>query len=252
MEIEGAGGDAEYKKLEAVVNMFAGYNDNLAKEGELKDAIRKVTKEIDGKCREMKTILGQIHSGRTDVAAVCARARAFVPGLKANFAELKEVAQKNKHYYQYREFWKNAQSTIVFLVGLVQFLEDGRLISLREVEEMLDLPGEVEAEGAQSSFAIDIPDFLYGLAMIPNELSRLCVNRATAGDYEMVSRIGNFVNELYAGFQLLNLKNDFLRKKYDSIKYDLKKIEEVTYDLSIRGLIKSPGAVSAPASSMAE
>ncbi len=210
MEIEGAGGDAEYKKLEAVVNMFAGYNDNLAKEGELKDAIRKVTKEIDGKCREMKTILGQIHSGRTDgtpillgthqllsqgcinamrclfvhllhlllqslggggtpVAAVCARARAFVPGLKANFAELKEVAQKNKHYYQYatlrcappcalcatsnsqrlalrdglplpryREFWKNAQSTIVFLVGLVQFLEDGRLVSLREVEEMLD------------------------------------------------------------------------------------------------------------------
>jgi hypothetical protein len=43
--------------------------------------------------------------------------------------------------------------------------------------------------------------------------SRLCVNRATAGDYEMVSKIGNFVNELYAGFQLLNLKNDFLRKK---------------------------------------
>jgi hypothetical protein len=37
----------------------------------------------------------------TTVAAVCARARAFVPGLKANFAELKEVAQKNKHYYQY-------------------------------------------------------------------------------------------------------------------------------------------------------
>ena len=32
------------------------------------------------------------------------------------------------------------------------------------------VPGEVEAEGAQSSFAIDIPDFLYGLAMIPNEL----------------------------------------------------------------------------------
>jgi hypothetical protein len=64
MEIEGA--DAEYKKLEAVVNMFTGYNDALAKEGELKDAIRKVTKEIDAKCREMKTILGQIHSGRTD------------------------------------------------------------------------------------------------------------------------------------------------------------------------------------------
>jgi len=56
-----------------------------------------------------------------------------------------------------------------------------------------------------------------------------------------VGRILQFVNELYAGFQLLNLKNDFLRKKYDSIKYDLKKIEEVVYDLSIRGHLKVEG-----------
>lgn len=36
----------------------------------------------------------------------------------------------------------------------------------------------------------------------------------------------------------LNLKNDNLRKKFDGIKYDLKKVEEVVYDLSIRGLNK--------------
>ena len=45
-----------------------------------------------------------------------------------------------------------------------------------------------------------------------------------------------FVAELDAGFRLLNLKNDSLRKKFDGLKYDLKKIEEVVYDLSIRGL----------------
>jgi Translin family len=39
---------------------------------------------------------------------------------------------------------------------------------------------------------------------------------------------------------MLNLKNDTLRKKFDSIKYDLKKVEEVVYDLSIRGLNKPP------------
>ena len=38
--------------------------------------------------------------------------------------------------------------------------------------------------------------------------------------------------------RLLNLKNDTLRKKFDGIKYDLKKVEEVVYDLSIRGLNK--------------
>ena len=30
------------------------------------------------------------------------------------------------------------------------------------------------------------------------------------------------------------------RKRFDSIKYDLKKVEEVVYDLSIRGLGKQP------------
>ena len=38
---------------------------------------------------------------------------------------------------------------------------------------------------------------------------------------------------------MLNLKNDTLRKKFDGIKYDLKKVEEVVYDLSIRGLNKT-------------
>jgi len=47
---------------------------------------------------------------------------------------------------------------------------------------------------------------------------------------------------------MLNLKNDNLRKKFDSIKYDLKKVEEVVYDLSIRGLTR-PAAAAVPAAS---
>ena len=37
---------------------------------------------------------------------------------------------------------------------------------------------------------------------------------------------------------MLNLKNDFLRKRYDALKYDVKKIEEVVYDVTLRGLQK--------------
>lgn len=70
--------------------------------------------------------------------------------------------------------------------------------------------------------------------------SRLAVNSVTAGDYNRPIRISNFINELDSGFRLLNLKNDPLRKRYDGLKYDVKKIEEVVYDLSIRGLAKEP------------
>lgn len=66
----------------------------------------------------------------------------------------------------------------------------------------------------------------------------------TAGDYTRPIRISNFINELDSGFRLLNLKNDPLRKRYDGLKYDVKKIEEVVYDLSIRGLAKGAESVS--------
>ena len=66
--------------------------------------------------------------------------------------------------------------------------------------------------------------------------SRLGVNSVTAGDYSRPLRIAKFVAEMDSGFRLLNLKNDSLRKRFDALKYDLKKVEEVVYDLTIRGL----------------
>jgi len=44
------------------------------------------------------------------------------------------------------------------------------------------------------------------------------VNAVTAGDYTRPVLIGKFLKELYSGFQLLNLKNDSLRKRFDGIK----------------------------------
>lgn len=49
----------------------------------------------------------------------------------------------------------------------------------------------------------------------------------TAGDYSRPLHISTFINELDSGFRLLNLKNDSLRKRYDGLKYDVKKVEEV-------------------------
>ena len=62
------------------------------------------------------------------------------------------------------------------------------------------------------------------------------MNSVRTADYARPFRIAMFVAEPDAGFRLLNLKNDYLGKKFDGLKYDLKKIEEVVYDLTIRGL----------------
>ena len=46
----------------------------------------------------------------------------------------------------------------------------------------------------------------------------------TAGDYARPFRIARFIGELDSGFRLLNLKNDALRKRFDALKYDMKKV----------------------------
>lgn len=65
----------------------------------------------------------------------------------------------------------------------------------------------------------------------------MATNSVTLGDFARPLQISKFVNELHGGFQILNLKNDSLRRRSDGIKYQVKKIEEVVYDLSLRGLV---------------
>lgn len=59
----------------------------------------------------------------------------------------------------------------------------------------------------------------------------------TLGDYARAPQISAFIKAVHAGFQILNLKNDALRKRSDGIKYRVKDVEDVVYDLSLRGLV---------------
>ena len=45
------------------------------------------------------------------------------------------------------------------------------------------------------------------------------------------------MKDLHSAFQLLNLKNDTLRRRSDGIKYNVKKIEDVVYDLRLRNFV---------------
>ena len=60
-----------------------------------------------------------------------------------------------------------------------------------------------------------------GVRDTDSDQSRLAVNSVTLGDYNRPVQIGKFIKDLFAGFQLLNLKNDILRKRSDGIKYSV-------------------------------
>lgn len=83
---------------------------------------------------------------------------------------------------------------------------------------------------------------MQSLISLIEELARLAVNSVTLGDYQRPLEISRFVKDIHAGFQILNLKNDSLRRRSDSIKYNVKKIEDVVYDLSLRNLVSKEKA----------
>lgn len=91
------------------------------------------------------------------------------------------------------------------------------------------------------AFHVSLEEYLTSLTQLTDELSRLATNAVTLQDFDLALQIHSFLKDLFAGFLLLNLKNDPLRKRVDGVKYAVKKTEEIVYDLTVRKLVASPG-----------
>lgn len=122
---------------------------------------------------------------------------------------------------------------MVFLVVFVVYLEIEILVIWEVVIEIFGI--ELDWE---KGFYLDVEDYFLGVLIFVSELLRLFVNSVIVGDYFWFFYIFIFINELDFGFCFFNLKNDFLRKCYDGLKYDVKKVEEVVYDFFIWGFNK--------------
>lgn len=175
----------------------------------------------------------------------CAEARKSFEKCKALYKKLAETVPLGQ-YYKFFDQWNWTTQRLISLIALVIYLEAGFLVKRDTCAEILGLKSQ-HSEG----FHLDLETYLMGVLQMTSELSRFATNSVTLGDYSRVLSLQRFVADINSGFRLLNLKNDALRKRFDSLKYDVKKIEEIVYDLSIRGLLKpAEGTGDAAAVSM--
>ncbi|XP_070586320.1 translin [Erythrolamprus reginae] len=219
----------------SVSEMFIALQGVLTADQDIREEIRKVVQALEQTARENLTVLQGVHqgSGFQDIPKKCQKAREHFNTVKMHLATLKTKFPADQ-YYRFHEHWRFVLQRLVFLAAFVVYLETETLVTREAVTEILGIEADRE-----KGFHLDIEDYLSGVLTLASELSRLAVNSVTSGDYSRPLRISVFINELDSGFRLLNLKNDSLRKRYDGLKYDVKKIEEVVYDLSIRGLSKT-------------
>jgi len=81
---------------------------------------------------------------------------------------------------------------------------------------------------------VDTEGYLLGLCDLTGELGRKAVAEVIKKNFKEVEKIKQVVEEIYGEFLKFDLRNGELRKKSDSIKWNLNRLEEVEYALSMR------------------
>lgn len=87
----------------------------------------------------------------------------------------------------------------------------------------------------RASLNVSAEDYLAGLCDLTGELVRKAIYDVIHKKFDEAERIKELVHDIYGEFLKLHLRNGELRKKSDSIKWNLKKLEEVMYDISMKG-----------------
>jgi len=77
-----------------------------------------------------------------------------------------------------------------------------------------------------------IEEYLGGLLDFTGELNRYAVLQATKRNSEEVERCADIVDKLSELFLKFDFRNSNLRRKHDVLKYTLKKVESLRYELS--------------------
>ncbi len=82
---------------------------------------------------------------------------------------------------------------------------------------------------------VDNESYLMGICDLTGELVRKAVNEVIKKNFKQATKIKDLVEEIYGEFLKFNLRNSELRKKSDQIKWSLKKLEDVVFELRTKG-----------------
>ncbi|GAB7350360.1 hypothetical protein MBLNU459_g0989t1 [Dothideomycetes sp. NU459] len=224
--------------------IFESLQQKIDEDTSIRDAIREIVQTLEKQDRSTQATLSRAHSTPTaELSSVVSSAQDSIKTEIETISKLSDAASKYP-YYKYNGMWTRHVQDVSFSIILCGYLggfsetgagsRDGRLLTIEEVGQIMNVPVNLKDRDA---FHLTVEEYLQSLISLIDELARLARNSVTQGDYARPVAIAKFIKHLHAGFQILNLKNDSLRKRSDGIKYRVKEVEDVVYDLSLRGLV---------------
>ncbi len=116
---------------------------------------------------------------------------------------------------QFIQTYKVAMQEYVEAIIFYEFIKHGKVPSQRELY-------------------VSAPDYLSGLCDLTGELMRKANYLAINGKVSEAIRVKELVDKIYEQFLLLDIRDNDLRKKFDSVKYNLQKLEDLVLHMEKR------------------
>lgn len=85
--------------------------------------------------------------------------------------------------------------------------------------------------------SLDYECYLLGLCDLSGELVRMALNMGIEGSFDKVYEIRKFVSELFDELMKFDFRNGELRKKTDSIRWDMKKLDDMVFELKMKNKV---------------
>jgi translin len=87
---------------------------------------------------------------------------------------------------------------------------------------------------SQKELYVSAPDYLAGLCDLTGELMRKANYFAINRKPKDVLRVKELIDKIYEQFLLLDIREQELRRKFDSVKYNLQKVEDLSWRFQSR------------------
>ncbi|PVI04249.1 Translin [Periconia macrospinosa] len=225
-------------------SIFEGLQAKVDEDSAVRDELKDIIQALEKNNRSISFVQSRAHS--TPIAQLASVIQASEEPIKNAIESISKLAAaaSKQPYYKFNHMWTRQVQDAIYSLLLWAWLggkdfdqgeiKCGRLLTIEELGEVLNVPVNLKDE---DKFHITIEEYLLALVSLVEELTRLARNAVTLGDYERPLLINQFVKDVFAGFQILNLKNDVLRRRGDGLKYRVKDVEDVVYDLSLRNLV---------------
>jgi len=221
-----------------LTSAFTDFGTLLERESDEIEQINKHVRDLHRINRTVSSQLQSIHTTATSAATLASIAQSAADTLLAQslpvLAALSAVLSQSPPY-KYHNTYNNALQTTTAHLILAHYATHRTLLTHQHTHSQLHLAPHI---------AFDTEDYLWAVSGLGKELVRLAVNGVRGGWVEVVGEVSVFLHDLYGGFRLLNLRNDGLRRRVDGLKYDVLRVEEITYDLTVRGLLKRGAGVA--------